>query len=92
MNELWYHYNAWRTGTEDFEFGFHRRMQVCPVRRYANQACVKRRAMMSLQAHPLKPTKDEAERLVNEVFPSCFRDTRCVYIFTVNIRPFDELY
>ena len=47
-----------------------------------HQACVKRRATLAVQGSPHCPSKQEAERAVNEVFDSCFADTR----------PFDEVY
>lgn len=46
-----------------------------------HQACVKRRAVLSVMQHPLCDGQDAAERAVNEVWESCFRDTR----------PFDEV-
>ncbi|KZS93372.1 hypothetical protein SISNIDRAFT_80367 [Sistotremastrum niveocremeum HHB9708] len=47
-----------------------------------HQACVRRRAVASVQANPSCPDRAAAERAVNEVFDSCFKDTR----------PFDEIY
>ncbi|GAA5998297.1 putative metalloprotease [Rhodotorula paludigena] len=47
-----------------------------------HQACVRRRAILSVAANPNCKSKDEAERVVNEVFESCWPDTR----------PFDEIY
>ncbi|KAI8073179.1 metalloprotease ATP23 [Gongronella butleri] len=47
-----------------------------------HQACVKRRAVLSVQQNPHCKSKEEAERAVNSVFESCFADTR----------PFDEIY
>lgn len=46
-----------------------------------SQACVRRRAVASVQANPSCPDRAAAERAVNEVFDSCFKDTR----------PFDEV-
>lgn len=46
------------------------------------QTCVRRRAVMSVMANPNCPNKESAERAVNEVWESCFNDTR----------PFDEIY
>lgn len=46
-----------------------------------HQACVRRRAILSVAANPNCKSKDEAERVVNEVFESCWPDTR----------PFDEV-
>ncbi|KAH8099725.1 peptidase M76 [Cristinia sonorae] len=46
------------------------------------QACVRRRAVLSVQANPVCPDQATAERVVNEVWESCFNDTR----------PFDEFY
>ena len=45
------------------------------------QACVRRRAVQSVIANPLCPDAAAAERAVNEVWESCFNDTR----------PFDEV-
>jgi hypothetical protein len=45
------------------------------------QTCVRRRAVMSVMANPNCPDKESAERAVNEVWESCFNDTR----------PFDEV-
>ncbi|KAK8854784.1 mitochondrial inner membrane protease ATP23 [Kwoniella newhampshirensis] len=47
-----------------------------------HQACVKRRAILSVLANPACTSPDMAERAVNEVWESCFADTR----------PFDEIY
>ncbi|KAG7527259.1 hypothetical protein FFLO_07111 [Filobasidium floriforme] len=47
-----------------------------------HQACVKRRAVLSVEANPNCADKAMAERAVNEVWDSCFKDTR----------PFDEIY
>jgi len=47
-----------------------------------HQACVRRRAVLSVMANPNCPDKASAERAVNEVWESCFNDTR----------PFDEIY
>lgn len=46
-----------------------------------HQACVRRRALLSLRSHPGCPDDATAERVVNEVWESCFADTR----------PFDEV-
>ncbi|ODQ82482.1 hypothetical protein BABINDRAFT_10907 [Babjeviella inositovora NRRL Y-12698] len=46
------------------------------------QTCVKRRAAISVAANPNCKDKEQAERVVDEVFESCFKDTR----------PFDEVY
>jgi inner membrane protease ATP23 len=46
-----------------------------------SQTCVRRRAVMSVMANPNCPDKESAERAVNEVWESCFNDTR----------PFDEV-
>ncbi|GAC77528.1 ku70-binding protein [Moesziomyces antarcticus T-34] len=47
-----------------------------------HQKCVKRRAVISILANPAcNGDKEKAERTVDEVFDSCFRDTR----------PFDEV-
>lgn len=45
------------------------------------QACVRRRAVLSVRANPACPDEATAERAVNEVWESCFNDTR----------PFDEV-
>lgn len=47
-----------------------------------HQACVRRRAILSVRANPVCPNEAAAERAVNEVWESCFADTR----------PFDEIY
>ncbi|KAJ4481888.1 peptidase M76 family-domain-containing protein [Lentinula aciculospora] len=47
-----------------------------------HQACIRRRAITSVAANPACPTLAHAERAVNEVWESCFVDTR----------PFDEVY
>jgi len=47
-----------------------------------HQACVRRRAALSVAANPACPDHATAERAVNEVWESCFNDTR----------PFDEIY
>ncbi|KIL71259.1 hypothetical protein M378DRAFT_64992 [Amanita muscaria Koide BX008] len=46
-----------------------------------HQACVRRRAAESVAANPACPDAATAERVVNEVWDSCFNDTR----------PFDEV-
>jgi hypothetical protein len=45
------------------------------------QTCVRRRAILSVRANPACPDEAAAERAVNEVWESCFNDTR----------PFDEV-
>lgn len=47
-----------------------------------HQDCVRRRATLSVRANPNCKNDEEAARVVNEVFDSCFADTR----------PFDEIY
>ncbi|TBU34402.1 peptidase M76 family-domain-containing protein [Dichomitus squalens] len=47
-----------------------------------HQECVRRRAVLSVRANPACPDQATAERAVNEVWDSCFNDTR----------PFDEIY
>lgn len=47
-----------------------------------HQECVRRRAILSVRARPACKDEAHAERVVNEVWDSCFRDTR----------PFDEIY
>ncbi|WVW85615.1 mitochondrial inner membrane protease ATP23 [Kwoniella bestiolae CBS 10118] len=47
-----------------------------------HQACVKRRAILSVLANPSCKSPEMAEKAVNEVWESCFKDTR----------PFDEIY
>ncbi|KAI9502271.1 peptidase M76 family-domain-containing protein [Coemansia spiralis] len=47
-----------------------------------HQACVKRRAILSVRASPACKSEKHAEAAVNKVFKSCFTDTR----------PFDEIY
>ena len=45
------------------------------------KVCVRRRAIESVVANPACPSEAAAERAVNEVWESCFNDTR----------PFDEV-
>jgi hypothetical protein len=45
------------------------------------QECVRRRAVLSVRANPACPDEATAQRAVNEVWESCFSDTR----------PFDEV-
>jgi len=47
----------------------------------ASKVCVRRRAILSVAANPNCKSKEEAERVVNEVWESCSNDTR----------PFDEV-
>jgi len=47
-----------------------------------HQACVRRRAILSVAANPACPDTETAEKAVNSVWDSCFQDTR----------PFDEIY
>ncbi|TEB18550.1 hypothetical protein FA13DRAFT_1745601 [Coprinellus micaceus] len=47
-----------------------------------HQACVRRRSIESVAANPACPDEATAERAVNEVWDSCFNDTR----------PFDEVW
>ncbi|BEI86330.1 hypothetical protein CcaverHIS002_0606170 [Cutaneotrichosporon cavernicola] len=47
-----------------------------------HQTCVKRRATLSVMAHPNCENEAMAEKAVNEVWDSCFQDTR----------PFDDIY
>ncbi|EDR01116.1 uncharacterized protein LACBIDRAFT_147820, partial [Laccaria bicolor S238N-H82] len=47
-----------------------------------HQACVRRRSVDSVAANPACPNEAAAERAVNEVWDSCFNDTR----------PFDEVH
>jgi len=47
-----------------------------------HQTCVRRRAIISVEANPACPDREAAEQAVNEVWESCFNDTR----------PFDEIY
>lgn len=42
---------------------------------------MRRRAVLSVQSNPACPSRADAERAVNEVWESCFNDTR----------PFDEV-
>lgn len=46
------------------------------------QNCVRRRATLSVRANPNCQSDEQAAKVVNEVFDSCFSDTR----------PFDEIY
>jgi len=47
-----------------------------------HQECVRRRAALSVRARPGCKDDVHAAKVVNEVWESCFRDTR----------PFDEIY
>jgi inner membrane protease ATP23 len=47
-----------------------------------HQDCVRRRATLSVRGNPNCKSDEEAARVVNEVFDSCFSDTR----------PFDSIY
>ncbi|RKP12408.1 peptidase M76 [Piptocephalis cylindrospora] len=47
-----------------------------------HQACVKRRAILSVKQSPSCPSEEDAVAAVAEVFDSCFTDTR----------PFDDIY
>ncbi|PWN37514.1 uncharacterized protein FA14DRAFT_163367 [Meira miltonrushii] len=47
-----------------------------------HQTCARRRAIVSMVSNPDCPDEGTAERIVDEVFESCFNDTR----------PFDEIY
>ena len=47
-----------------------------------HQECVRRRAVLSVMARPACKNKDMAQQVVDEVWDSCFTDTR----------PFDEIY
>lgn len=58
----------WRGAMENFKKG--------------HQDCVKRRAIISVSNHPLCESKQQAKELVNEVWDSCFNDTR----------PFERIY
>ena len=46
------------------------------------QECVRRRATLSLRARPNCKDEEQAGRVVENVWASCFKDTR----------PFDEIY
>ncbi|KAK7207445.1 mitochondrial inner membrane protease atp23 [Myxozyma melibiosi] len=48
----------------------------------AHQECVRRRAILSVTGNPNCKDKEEAARVVDQVWDSCFNDTR----------PFDEIY
>lgn len=45
------------------------------------KVCVKRRAILSILGNPSCKSPEMAEKVVNEVWDSCFKDTR----------PFDEV-
>ncbi|CCH42778.1 Mitochondrial inner membrane protease ATP23 [Wickerhamomyces ciferrii] len=47
-----------------------------------HQECVKRRAALSVSANPNCKNKEEAKKIVDEVWDSCFNDTR----------PFEQIY
>ncbi|RLV90145.1 Mitochondrial inner membrane protease ATP23 [Spathaspora sp. JA1] len=46
------------------------------------QSCIKRRAVLSVMANPKCNNKEQAEKVVNSVWNSCFNDTR----------PFERVY
>ncbi|EIW68181.1 hypothetical protein TREMEDRAFT_32489 [Tremella mesenterica DSM 1558] len=46
-----------------------------------HQTCVRRRAVLSVEMNPSCSSREQAEQAVNEVWDSCFKDTR----------PFDEV-
>jgi inner membrane protease ATP23 len=46
-----------------------------------DQSCVKRRAILSILSNPSCKSEEMANKVVNEVWESCFKDTR----------PFDEV-
>lgn len=52
-----------------------------PINR-GHQQCVRRRALISLQGNPNCKDKQMASRIIDEVWDTCFKDTR----------PFDEIY
>lgn len=52
-----------------------------PINR-GHQQCVRRRALISLQGNPNCKDEKMANRIIDEVWDSCFKDTR----------PFDEIY
>lgn len=41
-----------------------------------HQRCVRRKAILSVMGHPACKSKEQAEQVVDEVFRSCFNDTR----------------
>lgn len=47
-----------------------------------HQKCVRRRAVLSVRANPNCKSDEQAVQVVNQVFDSCFNDTR----------PFEEIY
>ncbi|VVT49773.1 uncharacterized protein SAPINGB_P002436 [Magnusiomyces paraingens] len=47
-----------------------------------HQDCVRRRATLSVRSNPACKSDEEAAKVVNQVFESCFNDTR----------PFEEIY
>lgn len=47
-----------------------------------HQECVRRRSVLSVMSNPGCKDKDQAEKVVDEVWESCFNDTR----------PFDQIY
>ena len=61
--------------------GKHRVVPLTYLAHLSPEACVRRRAVLSVMANPNCPDKESAERAVNEVWESCVSDTR----------PFDEV-
>ena len=66
------------------ECRFAREFFTNPNAKFVNQhqACVRRRAQLSLMARPNCRDEREAAKAVNDAWESCFADTR----------PFDEIY
>ncbi|SSD60039.1 probable Mitochondrial inner membrane protease ATP23 [Saccharomycodes ludwigii] len=60
---------------------FSRRMGVMKISK-GFQECVKRRAILSVMGNPNCKSKEHAEKVVDEVWESCFNDTR----------PFETIY
>ena len=78
----------WTREVRRLFFNFSKQHQVRSLLLFAGytnliprQECVRRRAILSVQANPACPDREAAERAVNEVWESCFPDTR----------PFDEV-
>jgi len=79
---------SWGREMQRGSLSFTKHHQVCVStaadvhRLRVRQECVRRRAVVSVRAHPACPDEATAEKVVNEVFESCVKDTR----------PFDEIY
>lgn len=68
--------NAKRTGLDDFQEAASGLLPECCGDELTPQDCVRRRAVLATSRHPKCESEEMAEKAVNEVFESCFADTR----------------